>query len=249
MSAPLPTLGTPRDVYRYRKQRGVNLVTPSHKIDFSKIASGPDARQILEQHWANWIKDEDWQWIIDHGYNTVRIPVGYYHLCGVEPRVIHNTDFGGFQSVFEGAWGYVEKAIAAANHLHAAPGAQNPDAHSGTGSGKVRMWDDKNADATTFALHVLLSQVNNYDNVVGIELLNEPNNMDWLPEWYAWTLKDLRGISIDIPLYIADDADRAKYGDQHAAEIRDGVAKQFRDFNKQSRGNLIVGEFSAALGE
>jgi hypothetical protein len=88
--------------------------------------------------------------------------------------------------------------------LHAAPGAQNPDAHSGTGSGKVRMWEDKNADATTFALHVLLSQVIKYDNVVGIELLNEPNNKDWLPEWYAWTLKDLRGISLDIPLYIAD---------------------------------------------
>ncbi|PVF99726.1 glycoside hydrolase [Serendipita vermifera] len=300
MSAPLPTLGTPRDVYRYRKQRGVNLgefvlerwITPSPfrsavapgQSDLH-VASGADARQILENHWANWIKDEDWQWIVDHGYNTVRIPVGYYHLCGVEPRVIQNTDFGAFQNVFEGAWAFIERAIAAADRyrigvlfdLHAAPGAQNPDAHSGTGSGKVRMWEDKNADATTFALHVLLSQVIKYDNVVGIELLNEPNNKDWLPEWYTWTLKDLRGISIDIPLYVADawhseqycpwagaredftvvdqhlyrcftDADRAKYGDQHAAEIRDGTARQFRDFNKQSRGNLIVGEFSAALG-
>jgi aryl-phospho-beta-D-glucosidase BglC (GH1 family) len=39
------------------------------------VATGADARQILEHHWGNWIKDEDWQWIVDHGYNTVRIPV------------------------------------------------------------------------------------------------------------------------------------------------------------------------------
>jgi aryl-phospho-beta-D-glucosidase BglC (GH1 family) len=123
----LPTLGAPRDVYRYRKQRGVNLgeyrfaffcsdgtesfsrlmvgdyrfarswpfrsftaslrfvlekwITPypfrnagSGESDL-QIAAGADARKVFEEHWASWIQDSDWQWIVQHGYNTVRIPV------------------------------------------------------------------------------------------------------------------------------------------------------------------------------
>lgn len=161
--------------------------------------------------------------------------------------------------------------------LHAAVGAQNPDAHSGTGSGSIRLWDIPNADRTVYALQVLLTRLVKYDNVVGLELMNEPHNRSWLPEWYTWTLGNLRAISPDIPLYVGDawnsdqycpwaglrqdftivdqhlyrcftDADRAKYGDQHAAELKANVAPQFRNLIKQCRGNLIVGEFSAALG-
>lgn len=87
----------------------------------------------------------------------------------------------------------------------------------------------------------------------------------------------MRTISIDIPLYIADawhvdqyaawagqradftivdthyyrcftEEDRAKWGDQHAEELKGWGVQQFRGLSGQSRGNLIVGEFSAALG-
>lgn len=121
----LPELGAPRDVYRYRKQRGVNLgkshcgfnshwrmltlsrlmvglqwphsselsVQPFIRFVLEKwitphpfrnagdgesdlqVASGQDARKVLEEHWASWIQDSDWNWIVQHGYNTVRIPV------------------------------------------------------------------------------------------------------------------------------------------------------------------------------
>ncbi|KAG9052808.1 Glucan 1,3-beta-glucosidase 3 [Serendipita sp. 407] len=138
------------------------------------------------------------------------------------------------------------------------------------------MWEGSNRTAATFALHVLLSQIIKYDNIVGVELLNEPNDKPWLPDWYADTLNDLRGISPDIPLYVADawhsekyapwagaradcvivdqhlyrcftEEDRKKWGDQHAAELRQGKAA-FQDLTKQCRGNFIIGEFSAALG-
>lgn len=139
------------------------------------------------------------------------------------------------------------------------------------------MWDPGNADKTVFALQTLLGLLVKHDNVVGIELINEPNNKDWLSTWYEWTIKNLRPISVDIPIYCADgwnadqycpwagaktdfivvddhfyrcftDADRAKYGDQHAAEIQGAISNQFRGYNTQCRGNIIVGEFSAALG-
>jgi aryl-phospho-beta-D-glucosidase BglC (GH1 family) len=40
------------------------------------IANGEDAKDRLEQHWDNWITDDDWQYIVDCGFNTVRLPVG-----------------------------------------------------------------------------------------------------------------------------------------------------------------------------
>ena len=44
------------------------------------VAKGGNAKIILEEHWDNWIKDEDWTWIKDHGYNSVRIPVRFRSL-------------------------------------------------------------------------------------------------------------------------------------------------------------------------
>ena len=39
------------------------------------VAKGKDAKRILEEHWDSWITDEDWKWMKEHGYNSVRIPV------------------------------------------------------------------------------------------------------------------------------------------------------------------------------
>jgi hypothetical protein len=39
------------------------------------VAQGGNAKAILEEHWDSWMRDEDWNWIKDHGYNSVRIPV------------------------------------------------------------------------------------------------------------------------------------------------------------------------------
>lgn len=90
LSPAAPPLG-PDSVVRYRKQRGVNLgawfvqerwisdkpyrnaVKPGQS-DFD-IAKGGDGKRIMEEHWDTWIKDEDWGWIKEHGYNAVRLPV------------------------------------------------------------------------------------------------------------------------------------------------------------------------------
>lgn len=39
------------------------------------VARGPNAQQVLEQHWDTWITESDWTWIADKGLNSVRIPV------------------------------------------------------------------------------------------------------------------------------------------------------------------------------
>jgi aryl-phospho-beta-D-glucosidase BglC (GH1 family) len=146
-----PPLG-PDDVFRYRKQRGVNLgswfvleqwITPepfknaagTKQADLD-IARGKDAKAVLEHHWDTWITDEDWGWIKERGFNSVRLPVsqlprgrdmqagpaadrqiGYYHLTQPCPKVLEGTDFESHADVFGGAWQRITKAIEKAGSM------------------------------------------------------------------------------------------------------------------------------------
>lgn len=42
------------------------------------VAKGSNAKAIFEQHWDNWIQEDDWRWISERGLNAVRIPVRPY---------------------------------------------------------------------------------------------------------------------------------------------------------------------------
>ncbi|WWC60250.1 uncharacterized protein I303_102816 [Kwoniella dejecticola CBS 10117] len=232
---PIP-LG-PNAVFRYRQQRGVNLgswfslerwicesvfrnaIQPGQS-DFD-VASGRDAKRVLEEHWDTWIGDDDWKWIRDKGFNSVRIPISYYHLCGPLPEVLKGTDFEPFHHIFEGAWGRIKRAIETAGYhglgvlidLHGAAGAQNNDAHAGMSKGKVGFWDKhSNLASTSLALRFLASELCHIPHVVGLELLNEPANNSKLQGWYKSTIEEIRSIvPSDFPLYISDAWDTGHY--------------------------------------
>ncbi|EPQ56601.1 glycoside hydrolase [Gloeophyllum trabeum ATCC 11539] len=222
---------TGHDLYCYRKQRGVNLgswfvlerwITESPFRNAAApaqsdldVARGSNAKEILEHHWDTWITETDWQWLAQHGINTVRLPIGYYHICGADPSVLDGTDFAQFHAVFEGAWSRITKAIAIANDLnigvlldlHAAPGKQNRDAHSGTSAPSPGFFTEHNMSHTTHILTTLVRNLPALPNVVGIELLNEPQpdaQDEALKRWYASTIAAVRAISPGMPIYISD---------------------------------------------
>ncbi|KAG6852880.1 hypothetical protein C0991_008393 [Blastosporella zonata] len=225
-------------LYQYRKHRGVNLGSwfvlerwiTDQPYRFANapgqsdldVARGSNARETLENHWDNWIVESDWVWISERGINAVRIPIGYYHLCAVDPSVLHGTAFEAFALVFSGAWLRITKAIQAASRyglgvlidLHAAPGKQNNDAHSGTSDPPTFFNDKRSRDHTTRVLCMLLkslkahanSQTPPLTNLIGIELLNEPASPSdtALQGWYTSTIKALRDIDPTIPLYLGE---------------------------------------------
>lgn len=45
------------------------------KVSDLDIAKGKCSQDILEDHWDNFMTEDDWQWLSDRGINTVRIPV------------------------------------------------------------------------------------------------------------------------------------------------------------------------------
>ncbi len=113
-----------------------------------------EARAMLENHWDNFINDGDLQWMVDHGINTVRIPVGYFHFLAGHPNesvraLIKDTDYERYAPIYAGAFSRIQRAIeftASRNvgvlvDLHGAPGGQNADAHCGVSDGKAALWD------------------------------------------------------------------------------------------------------------
>lgn len=112
------------------------------------------------------------------------IQIGYYHLCGLDRSLLSGTDFHGLDSIFEGAWIRLVRAVETAQlygigvlfglfairffastsltrltDLHSAPGKQNQDSHSGTSSPAVLFTIRSNLDLTVRALRTLLSAV------------------------------------------------------------------------------------------
>ena len=187
---------------------------------------GPEkARKALENHWDNFINEGDWRWMASHGVNTVRIPVGYFHVMAgsdnAELRsLLKGTEYAEFAEVYSGAWGRIVRAIeTAAKHnigvlvdVHAVPGAQNKDGHSGLSTGKAGLWHGLHASGnqrkTIEILVHLASAVAQHENVVGLELMNEPENNEKLEAFYDKAVKAIRTNSSpaaqSIPLYVGD---------------------------------------------
>lgn len=321
--------GSPPDVsrlpdsalhYRFRKQRGVNLGSwfsletwltgsvfegvndPKSEVDLNKQLDASDVKERLHKHWGSFINDGDWNWMVQHGVNTVRLPIAYFHfLPDLAPGLMKNTEYEKFADTYKGAWDYIKGAIeTAAQHgigvlidLHGAPGGQNTDGHVGITTDKAALWDGIGAKAnqkkTVAILVELVKAVGTYDNVVGVELLNEPKNGPHLTAFYdaalgpirhadknlqvtslpiyvsdAWTLdwyteqfggnvrcRPLNQLVVDHHLYRAfTGEDHKTRCAQHAAQARPvegGTYKYFKSNSDKGNGNLIVGEWSAAL--
>jgi aryl-phospho-beta-D-glucosidase BglC (GH1 family) len=120
------------------------------------------------------------------------------------------TAFEDVMSVYENSWKRVLRAINTAGaygigvlvDLHGAPGSQNGESsrnlsrvcssdhynegqpHSGISDGKITLFgSEANINKTINALAFITRQLVNVNNVVGIQLLNEPRSVDTLPDF------------------------------------------------------------------
>ncbi|KAF8597905.1 glycoside hydrolase [Ceratobasidium sp. AG-I] len=228
--------------FRYRKQLSVNLgswfvqenwMNPS----LFKCASGPKAaeldvatgwgdskssRSLLEKHWDTWITEDDFAWLQQTGVNTVRIPIGYWSLGR---DYCQGTPFEQVANVYDRSWPRILRAISWAEKydigvlvdLHGAPGSQNGQAHSGTSNGQSHLFDDEgNIKRTIDILTYLTKQLVPVSNVVGIQVLNEPNNVVSLPDFYGRVIDTLRKVSPEaakFPFYIHDGFNLQRFAD------------------------------------
>ncbi|WWD03768.1 hypothetical protein V865_001824 [Kwoniella europaea PYCC6329] len=229
-------------IYRYRQQQSVNLgswfvqeqwMNPSlftcasgNKQAEFDIANGwgsvDNARQVLEKHWDEWITEDDFKYLAGIGMNTVRLPIGYWSLG---PVYCQGTAFESVSAAYINSWPRVVRAINWAEKyglgvlvdLHGAPGSQNGQAHSGVSDGQQNLFNNPtNVQLTINILTYLTQQLVKVNNVVGIQILNEPSNVDGLPAFYTQVLSVLRQVSLEasvFPFYLNDAFDMSRFAD------------------------------------
>ncbi|KAK0228429.1 glycoside hydrolase superfamily [Armillaria fumosa] len=190
------------------------------------IASGcdsiADAQSLLEEHWDTFITEADFEYLASLGINTVRLPIGYWNLG---PSFCTGTPFAAVAAVYENAWPRVVRAIGwgllygigVLVDLHGAPGSQNGQPHSGVSDGQTNLFSDPdNWTKAQDVLIFLVEQLCNVTNVVGIELLNEPQDSDALVHFYTETIDMIRSLSsstASFPIYIHDGFNLSRYSD------------------------------------
>ncbi|KAG8956119.1 Glucan 1,3-beta-glucosidase 3 [Tulasnella sp. 419] len=226
------------NVYRYRQQQSVNMgswfvqeswMVPSlftcanpPQISEIDIASTPQARTILERHWDTFITEDDFVYLQKIGINTIRLPVGYWSLG---PSYCFGTPFEKYSEVYMGSWPRILRAINwAAKYdigvlidMHGAYGSQNGQPHSGVNDGQTNLFNsDVDQEKTISALTFLAQQLASVNNIVGIQILNEPQNVATLPDFYTRAINTLREVSSaskTLPLYIHDGFDLNRFTD------------------------------------
>ena len=157
------------------------------------VASGwgsvDNARAVLERHWDTFINQTDFDYLANVGINTVRLPIGYWTLG---PTFVTGTPFEPYASVYTNSWPRFVRAINMAAQsgigvlvdVHGAVGSQNGQPHSGISDGQTRLFNSTVYMDKTIEIYMFLAaQLQNVTNIVGIEILNEPNDSPELSDF------------------------------------------------------------------
>lgn len=255
---------------RYRKQVGVNIGTwfvleawmaPSmfscaygskvSELDFHKGYGSSDkgissAKSRLEKHWDQFIRKSDLEEMASLGINTVRLPIGYWTLG---PKWVKDTPFAPYAKAYENSWKYVRRFIKWADELdigvlvdvHGAYGSQNGQPISGDSEHGVQFYSKENRKRTREMLTWLTHELAGVNNVVGIQLLNEPQDNPKLWSWYGETMDAMRKASPhakNLPLYYHD-AFKSEKGAKFASKRKDFVVQDMHSyfvFTQKDRG-------------
>ena len=195
------------------------------EIALVKELGKSEAVKRLRLHRDEFITEADFVWIKKHGFDFVRLPVGYW--------LFEETDD------FIDGEGYVEKAFAWATahnlgivlDFHGLQGSQNGYDHSGQ-TGKVRLYRPANRSAALRTLAYMCEQYGQEKALLAVEVINEPKVrffMWRLMDYYhkAYSVADKRlGSQVKIivsdafkPLKVAKKLSRRRYGKRLVLDI------------------------------
>ncbi len=181
-----------------RKLHGVNLggwlvlekwIRPSlfagldakDEYTLCKVLGKKKASELLNRHRETWITADDFSWLATRGVNAVRLPVGYW-VAEENPPFL--TGLETMDWAFRTA---KANGVSVLLDLHGVPGSQNGWDHSGR-QGEFG-WHKKkeNIAHSLQVIEDLAAHCQQHDNLLGIELVNEPREeipLDLLKTYY-----------------------------------------------------------------
>ncbi|ODV77474.1 glycoside hydrolase family 5 protein [Suhomyces tanzawaensis NRRL Y-17324] len=225
-----------RQIYQSRRNFGVNLGACFvlekwiyHSIfpegagceleavaKWTKDEGADGAKKRFEDHWNNYITEDDWKWLEDHEVTSVRVPLGYWEIGG--GKFTKGTKFEPYSEVYSNAWDIFKKKFVetAANHsisvlvdIHGLPGGANGSDHSGEQSGgDAKFWNDEESQLLVLdLLGFVASDLKSYDNIAGIQIVNESEFADdpkKQTRYYGAAINLIREQDKEIPIVISD---------------------------------------------
>ncbi|KAI9482376.1 glycoside hydrolase superfamily [Coemansia mojavensis] len=232
-------------VFRFRKLYGVNLGSmfclepwiatelykdyqqhsPEAECDLLECM-GDEACEKMEAHWNSWLQRADFEKMASMGINSVRLPVGYWVLG----RHFTMGKYASYKGVYDNALSHISRIISWAAEfdigvlidIHALPGGQNNDSHSGT-TGTACFYDNPEFQHLAIKCYgVFAHLLANITNVIGLQIINEPLDHPQLEDFYKQALSEIRLQTTDLPIYIGDAWNLTKY-----AKIAKELSQQF----------------------
>ncbi|KAH3672685.1 hypothetical protein WICMUC_004203 [Wickerhamomyces mucosus] len=155
-------------------QNDTDFILPVDEYSFCTKLGQEDCLKQLESHWDLYYTEDDFIDIKNYGFNTIRIPIGYWAFFKLD-----NDPY------VQGQIKYLDRAIDWARlqdlkvwiDLHGLPGSQNGFDNSGQ-RGNVSWFDnEENLNITFKTLNYIFAKYGggNYtDVIIGIEIANEP---------------------------------------------------------------------------
>ncbi len=126
------------------------------------------ATDRLKKHRETWITADDFKWIADRGFNAVRLPVGYGILE-------ENPPFITGRETLDRAFSEAKaNGLGILLDLHGVPGSQNGMDHSGRSGTLGWHISKENVAHSVRIIEGLAKYCSKFDNLIGLELLNEP---------------------------------------------------------------------------
>lgn len=134
------------------------------------------ASQRLEEHRRSFITKKDFLWIQQHGFDVVRVPVGYW--------LFEETgDFVDGERYLKKAFRWAQEiGLKIILDFHGLQGSQNGMDHSGS-AGPIRMYWPWNRRKALKTLEYMCKTYGTESALVGLEVINEP-----LDRWFLWRL-------------------------------------------------------------
>jgi glucan 1,3-beta-glucosidase len=187
--------------------------------------AGSPGYTALANHWNNWYTKDDFAQINAAGLNAIRLPVGWWYwgtMANVEfsPYTVPTQEITDLSHPITNIIKMAHDSnVVVLLDLHGAPGSQNGLDNSGRRSddpkperwGNYWFYDDEAQHNTTLILIAMAKYIdflkqNGLDNVVALELVNEPwvfGDMSIIRNFYVSAITAIREIS-EIPIFIHD---------------------------------------------
>lgn len=133
----------------------------------------------MQAHLKTWITEQDFQEIRAIGFNSVRLPVGYWNLIPdpygrYAPRNL-TLSLQYIDWAFDAA---SRHGLSVLLDLHGMPGSQNGQDHSGCSYsivGQPQWTEPRNVDLSLRAVEAMAARYGSRPNLMGFELMNEPS--------------------------------------------------------------------------